>query len=175
MKTQLPLLTSVALLLLVAGCKPPRTGPAGTMREDESYKASAFNIPALDGSGGSIDLSQYKGKVVLLDFWATWCAPCRSELPALGRLYESLQDKGFVLVGMTVDEGSVEVVARAVARFNLPYPVGLAGPESQSLYGGVRVVPTKFLLDREGNIRQHYEGVVAEEALRHDVEALLDS
>lgn len=175
MKTRLSLLSLSALLLLAVGCRPPRTGPAGTMREDESYKASAFTIPALDGSGATIDLSQYKGKVVLLDFWATWCAPCRAELPALGRLYDSLRDKGFVLVGMTVDEGSAEEVSRAVARFSLPYPVGLAGPEAQSLYGGIRVVPTKFLLDREGNIKQHYQGVVREEDLRRDVEALLDS
>lgn len=174
MKTKMTVLL-LMIALVAAGCRPPSAGPAGTMRSDESYPASAFSIPLLDGSGGSLDLNQYKGKVVLLDFWATWCAPCRHELPGLARLHESLQDKGFVVVGMTVDQGAAEDVARAVSRFNLPYPVGLAGPETQALYGGIRAVPTKFLLDREGNIRQHYEGVVSEEALRSDVESLLNS
>jgi len=162
----------MVLLLVAAGCAPQ--GPRmGEMSEGRSYEASGFSIPSLGGSGGTIDLAEYEGQVVLLDFWATWCPPCRAELPALNRLYSELKDEGFVLIGMTVDKGSVEQVASAVERFNLRYPVGLADEQAQNAYGEIRAVPTKFLLDREGAVQQRYVGVVSEEQLKADIEALL--
>ena len=162
------------LVVVLAGCEPPGRGkktepspmPTGPT-------ASVFSIPSLKTKDEKIDLESFKGQVVLLDFWATWCPPCRSELPALGRLYEELKGQGFVLVGMTVDQGSAEQVADAVGRFSLPYPVGLAGPEIQEAYGGIRAVPTKFLLDAKGTVRQRYLGVVPDKQLRVDIAALL--
>ncbi|MBU1909064.1 MAG: TlpA family protein disulfide reductase [Verrucomicrobia bacterium] len=162
------------LLVVLAGCEPPgreKSPRPGTLPSGPA--ASVFSIPSLQPLGEQINLESFKGKVVLLDFWATWCPPCRSELPALGRLYEDLKDQGFVLVGMTVDDESVEQVARAAGRFSLPYPVGLAGPEIQEAYGGIRAVPTKFLLDRQGSVRQRYLGVVPDTQIRADVSALL--
>ncbi|MBP7831103.1 MAG: TlpA family protein disulfide reductase [Kiritimatiellae bacterium] len=162
------------VLVALSGCKPPGREeavqpeilPAGPA-------ASAFSIPSLKTPGETIDLNAFRGQVVLLDFWATWCPPCRSELPDLGRLYEDLKDQGFVLVGMTVDQESAERVAQAVAKFSIPYPVGLAGPDTQAAYGGIRAVPTKFLLDAQGKVRQRYEGVVPDAQLRADIAALL--
>ena len=161
-------------VLVLAGCRPPgrdEAPPAGPMSSGPA--ATVFSIPSLQTAGEQIDLESFKGKVVLLDFWATWCPPCRSELPALGRLYEDIRDKGFMLVGMTVDQGSAGKVEEAVRQFSLPYPVGLAGPEIQEAYGGIRAVPTKFLLDAQGKVRQRYLGVVPEGQLRSDIAVLL--
>lgn len=165
-----------AMLLFLAGCTPPaEEPPAGGAAPGTGAAGGAgsdFSIPSL-GAPGQIALSSYKGQVVLLDFWATWCPPCRAELPGLNRLYQELSGKGFTLIGMTVDQDSQDEVAQAVGHFNLSYPVGLAGPEVQAAYGGIRAVPTKFLLDRNGNVRKHYVGMVREPELRADIEALL--
>ena len=170
------LITTVtaATILLVAGCTPPKTtmapqpGPT-----EERYPARAFAIPALGGTPGKVSLDDFRGRVVLLDFWATWCPPCRSELPGLNRMYGELKDKGFSVIGMTVDDASAQEVNPAVQQFALLYPVGLAGPDVQDEYGGIRAVPTKFLLDKKGGIYKKYEGVVPEKELRADVETLL--
>ena len=77
------------------------------------------------------------------------------------------------MVGLTVDNGPAEQVAQAVGKFGLSYPVGLAGRDVQQAYGGIRAVPTKFLLDRNGNVVKQYQGVVPEDQLRADVEAVL--
>lgn len=160
-------------MLLGAGCKPGAREERSPGVLSSGPQATVFSIPSLQNVGEKINLEFLKGRVALLDFWATWCPPCRYELPALSRLYEDLKDQGFVLVGMTVDQDTVENVAGAIRRFSLPYPVGLAGPEVQAAYGGIRAVPTKFLLDRQGKVRQRYLGVVPEQQLRADISALL--
>jgi len=177
MKKMLVLVAASAVLF--AGCepfmkhssRPPRSENKPAVKQ--SYAAKGFSIPSLDASGGTINLADYKGKVVLLDFWATWCPPCRSELPALNRMYDELKSKDFVLIGMTVDQGSIESVKKAVAKFNVTYPMGLAGADAQSAYGGIRAVPTKFLLDKNGDVKQRYVGVVSDTKLKAAIEQLL--
>jgi thiol-disulfide isomerase/thioredoxin len=165
---------SVSLLIAFAGCTP--RGPAPEKKPPATPGAVAgadFSVPSLANPSENLSLARYKGQVVLLDFWATWCPPCRSELPALNKLYGDLKNNGFVIVGMTVDNGSAEQVADAVKKFGLSYPVGLAGEDVQRAYGGIRAVPTKFLLDRNGSVAKQYLGVVPEKQLRADIETLL--
>ena len=164
----------VSLLVLLAGCTPPGLAPEKESAVTPGTVAGAeFSIPNLANPSQQLSLASYKGQVVLLDFWATWCPPCRSELPALNQLYNDLKENGFVIVGMTVDNGPAEKVAEAVRRFELSYPVGLAGEDVQQAYGGIRAVPTKFLLDKKGAVAKQYEGVVPEKQLRADIETLL--
>ena len=161
-------------LVLLAGCTPPGLTPEKEPAVTTGGAAGAdFSIPNLATPGEQLSLASYKGQVVLLDFWATWCPPCRSELPELSQLYDDLKQKGFVIVGMTVDNGPADQVAEAVRRFELSYPVGLAGEGVQQAYGGIRAVPTKFLLDKKGAVARQYLGVVPEKQLRADVETLL--
>jgi thiol-disulfide isomerase/thioredoxin len=164
----------VTFLVLLSGCTPPGPAPEKEPAVTEGKVPGAeFSIPNLANPAEQVSLAAYKGQVVLLDFWATWCPPCRSELPALNQLYSDLKQNGFTIVGMTVDNGSAEQVAEAVRRFNLSYPVGLAGEDVQQAYGGIRAVPTKFLLDKKGAVAKQYLGVVPEKQLRADIEALL--
>jgi thiol-disulfide isomerase/thioredoxin len=161
-------------LVLLSGCTPPGLSPKEEAPISPGEVAGAdFSIPNLANPGEPLSLTPYKGQVVLLDFWATWCPPCRSELPALNRLYSDLKENGFVIVGMTVDNAPAEQVTEAVKQFELLYPVGLAGEDVQQAYGGIRAVPTKFLLDRNGAVAKQYLGVVPEQQLRADIEALL--
>jgi thiol-disulfide isomerase/thioredoxin len=162
------------LVAFLAGCTPPGLAPEKEAPVTPGKVAAAeFSIPNLANPSEQLSLGSYKGQVVLLDFWATWCPPCRSELPSLNQLYDDLKQKGFVIVGMTVDNGSAEQVAELVKRFELSYPVGLAGGDVQQAYGGIRAVPTKFLLDKNGAVAKQYLGVVPEKQLRADIETLM--
>ena len=163
----------VFVLLLFVSCTGRHSDTTASVLTEKQGSAAAFSIPNLADPSSEISLSAFKNQVVLLDFWATWCPPCRSELPALSALYEELKDDGFVLIGMTVDQGNAEKVAALVKPFNLTYPLGLAGGDVQKAYGGIRAVPTKILIDKEGAVRQRYVGVVSEEKLKKDIQTLL--
>ena len=167
-------LLAVLFMFFLVGCKPPAPAPGPQTGESTvSQKGEGFTIPGIGNTTSPIALSDYKGQVVLLDFWATWCPPCRYELPTLSRLQAELKDKGFTIIGMTVDEGDADQIAAAVKNLNPQYPTGRADEKVQAAYGGIRAIPTKFLLDRNGNIKQSYLGVVAEDKLKSDIEPLL--
>ncbi len=117
--------------------------------------APDFTLKTFDGK--EITLSQLKGKVVLLDFWATWCGPCKESIPHLIQLYKDYQEKGFELVGMNVDRGDGEAVRRFVASMDIPYPV-VAAPEDVVRSYRVTGIPATFLIDREGKIRERVAG-----------------
>ena len=168
----------LASALLFAGCEvkvpeqpQPSSKPTGEPVQP-GLPATDFTLPLLSGQG-NLTLSEQKGKVVLLDFWATWCPPCRYELPALNKLYGELKDQGLLVVGMTVDRGSPASIKGAVDKFQLTYPVTLADEQVQSTFGGIRAVPTKFLINRKGEIAQTYLGVVPERQLREEIMAAL--
>lgn len=168
-------LLACAVIVMTFGCKPPSTAPSPEEPVPEgALSAEPFSIPSLADKNASISLSSYEGQVVLLDFWATWCPPCRAELPYLTSMYGELKNRGFTLIGMTVDRGSWEDVAGKVKRFEISYPLALADDDVQARYGGIRAVPTKFLLDKKGAVRKSYVGMVAEAQLRQDVEQLLE-
>ncbi len=162
----------------IVSCAPrvdPPARPEPPEREEEAEEEVSPRtvvMPALNGTG-TIRLEEYAGNVVLLDFWATWCPPCIAELPDLKALYEEFRDQDFMMVGMTVDQGTKEQVREKVKPFDLPYPVGLADRSVQETFGGIRVVPTKFLLDRDGTIQRTYQGVRSIDELRADIRELL--
>ena len=163
-------------VILLAGCKPQTPsskGPGAGPGREESPVANDFVVTNLAGDTPTLRLSDFAGQVVLLDFWATWCPPCRAELPTLNKLYQDKKEAGFVVIGLSVDQGETSDIAESVKAFKLTYPVGLANEEVQKAYGGIRAVPTKFLLDKQGIVRQYYVGVVAEDRLRNDIDALL--
>jgi len=141
-------------LLLAAGwivLSAERTAPP----IEPGLAAPEFALPRL--GGGEISLSELRGKVVLLNFWATWCAPCEQEMPAMQRLYAQLASRGFELVAVSVDDDA-GAVARFRERLALGFPIALdPRREAAELYQSYRY-PESFLIDREGTLVARYIG-----------------
>jgi peroxiredoxin len=133
--------------------------------------APALALTTLDGE--RVSLADYRGKVVLLNFWATWCAPCRVEMPGFQRVWEERRGQGFVVLGISTDRTSADVVRRFVAEGGYTYPMAMATPEATTAFGGARTLPLSILVDRLGRIRHRVEGYYAEPALRLAVDRLL--
>lgn len=122
--------------------------------------------------GGVWRMGEHRGQVVLVNYWATWCGPCREEMPGLARLSSELGPKGLAVVGVSVDEGSRETVRQFVKGYKVPYPI--AFPEAMSqMAQGMEGIPTTILVDREGRVAKTYVGAVRERDFREDVERLL--
>jgi len=123
--------------------------------EKSSSLAPDFTLQTLDGE--EITLSKLKGKAILLDFWATWCGPCREAVPHLVEFYESYQDRGFEVIGLNLDKSNPGAVRTFVKSFNIPYPIVIAPDEVVRNYG-VTGLPTTILIDKEGKIREKIVG-----------------
>ena len=138
-----------------------------------SQRAAApdFQVPALDGK--PIRLSALKGKVVLLDFWATWCPPCKAEIPHFIELQNAYGPKGAQVIGLSVDQEGEEVVRPFVQAEGINYPVAVVGPDLGQKYGGIRGIPTTFLIDKQGRIAKKYIGYQDKEVFESQIRALL--
>jgi thiol-disulfide isomerase/thioredoxin len=125
-----------------------------------------------DISGKSVTLSDYKGKVVLLEFWATWCPPCRASVPGLEKLHKLYKDKGLVVLAVSMDEGGWDVVRSFVKEYGITYAV-LKGTEDVAVHYQVRSIPMLIVLNREGKISKQYLGFGNDEDLEKDIKAYL--
>ncbi len=119
-------------------------------QDERSVIAPDFGLPSL--AGPTVRLSDHQGKVVLLNFWATWCPPCRAEMPSMEKMYEAYRDRGLVILAISSDRGGKSVVKPYVQERGLTFPVLLdPGGEVFAQYG-VRGLPTSYLLDRRGRV-----------------------
>jgi peroxiredoxin len=132
----------------------------------------APRIELTDVSGQRAALAQYKGRVVLLDFWATWCDSCTAELPELRKLYDKYRPSGFEILAASVDADGRRKVVPYIAEHSIPWRVLLADADTTSAYR-VWGLPAKFLIDPEGLIARRYEGPVDPRALESEVRRLL--
>ncbi len=148
----------LAWLLIFSFCTGAVFSLSGCSKgEKEPFSALApdFSLKSFDGR--EITLSQLKGKVVLLDFWATWCGPCKESIPHMIQLYKNYRESGFELVGMNIEKGDSETVRRFIASMEIPYPVVMA-PENVVNSYRVSGIPAAFLIDKEGKIRERMLG-----------------
>ena len=134
--------------------------------------APDFRVTTLEGAPVTPD--SLRGKVVLLNFWATWCPPCRVEMPGFQDVYDEHRGDGFVVLGVSTDRAGRDPVREFLRENGITYPVAMANGEIVNAYGGARVLPTSFLIDREGRIRHEVRGYFTEVALRQAVRRLLD-
>lgn len=163
-------LITVAILLWAA----PRLLPhVGALVGIDSGPATtpAFRYVTLDGD--SISHESLRGKVVLVNFWATWCTPCRVEMPLLEQMAARHKDAGFVIVGLAVDRVSTAQVRDFVRDRGVTYPIAHVDGAAEQVFGGVRGYPTSFLIDRTGKIRQAVIGPIGPLSLEPAVRRLL--
>jgi peroxiredoxin len=120
------------------------------IRPSRAQAAKEFTVPTPDGK--SLKLADYKGKVVFLNFWATWCPPCREEMPAMERLYRRYKEKGLVVVALSVDAEGAPVVIPFVKEHHFSFPLGLDPKMAVAEKYGVRALPSSFLIDRKGQL-----------------------
>src|SRR6266849_3336765 len=118
--------------------------------------APDFKLTGLDGK--PVTLAGSKGKVILLNFWATWCGPCRAEIPDLVDLQNKYKDR-LQILGLVVDDDDQDAIKNFVSEFGINYPVAIASDEIRFQYGGIAALPTSFVLDTEGRIVQKHEGL----------------
>jgi thiol-disulfide isomerase/thioredoxin len=136
-----------------------------------SVKAPAWQLKALDGR--LVKSSNFAGKVVILDFWATWCAPCKAEIPGFIELQREYGDRGLAVVGVSVDDQGSQVVVKDFAtRLGINYPVVLGDLGLMKDFGGT-AIPTTVVLDRSGNIVARHIGFTSKETFENEIKPLL--
>lgn len=141
----------------------------------DNTPSSRKDIPDLtfvDLDGKPWKLSDHRGHVVLVNFWASWCPPCRNETPGLVRLSDDYQSRGLEVAGVAMDEGGLEGVRRFVREYGISYPVLIPGAGSH-LMSSIETLPTTFLIDKQGRLAAVYSGAMEEAVFRRGVDRLL--
>jgi peroxiredoxin len=134
-------------------------------------KGTAPQFTLSDMTGRSVSLSDYRGKVVILDFWATWCPPCKKEIPDFIALQNQYALQGLQIIGVGLDEPSN--VASFVQQYGINYPVVVGDDAIANRYGGVSGIPTTFIIDKQGKIRNRYEGFTDRSVFEAEIKKLL--
>jgi peroxiredoxin len=136
--------------------------------QKKASKPLAPDFTVKDSAGADLRLSNYKGKVVLLNFWATYCVPCRTEIPWFIEFDKTYRDKGFAVVGISMDE-DWDAVRPYLAEKKINYRIGLGGEETAKLYGGLDALPETFLIDREGRVAAHHVGLAPKAEVEKEI------
>lgn len=155
------------------GPLPPGYNPAA---HSENPMAPDFTLPTVDGK--ELKLSDLKGKVVVLDFWATWCPPCRRGIPDLIELKKEYKDQGFEIVGISVDKitrGTEGRIVPFMKEYGINYPVVHGDMSVAQKFGGIRSIPTSFVIDRKGKIITSFVGLVPKDNYVRVIEKALKS
>jgi len=154
-------------------CASPQRGVSVPAVKLDGPSRAAPDFSLKDSEDKEVHLSDYLGNVVALNFWATWCAPCRIEAPWLNDLQLKNAAKGFSVIGISMDEQGWPVVKPFLSKLKVNYRVLIGNRRTSHLYGGVDVLPTTFLIDRAGKIVSVYSGVVNRSAFENGLERLL--
>ena len=141
--------------------------------EQDRHKAPDFSLE--DAKGQTVKLSDFRGKVVVLNFWATWCAPCQEEIPWFISFAQQYKDRDFAVLGVSLDDDGWKVVKPYIAQKKMNYPVLLGGDTVSLLYGGIESLPTTFIIDREGRIAGTHVGLVSKNTYGKEILSLLET
>ncbi len=160
--------------LLFTGCNKADQPKAQVKVKPDAERKAAPEFSLKDVDGRSVNLAEYKGKVVLLNFWATWCGPCKIEIPWFVDFEQKYKDKGFAVLGVAMDEEGWEIVKPYLTQSKINYRVILGNDTVAGLYGGVDSLPTTFILDKDGKIASTHVGLVSKSEYENEILHLLD-
>jgi cytochrome c biogenesis protein CcmG/thiol:disulfide interchange protein DsbE len=151
-----------------------QSAPAGAAEGAtcDAEGVASFDFVLKNEHNVPVKMADYKGKVVLLNFWATWCGPCKTEIPAFVELYDKYKDKGLVIVGISVDD-SPEQLQAFMKEFHMNYPVLQMHPDVETAYGPFYGYPTSFFIARDGSICKKHLGPATKEQFEQEIKALL--
>jgi peroxiredoxin len=149
----------------------PETAPEGAAAPVDGLPAPSFTLPL--ASGGTFSSDSLKGKAAVVNFFATWCPPCREEIPGFVEVYEKYKDKGFVLVGISVDTDTRKNLPVFLSERAVKYPVVTGDLETARAYGGVSSIPATFFIGKDGKIRNSHVGYMDKAAFEAEVKKLL--
>ena len=160
--------------LVLTGCKSDQPKSQVNVKPNTDRKpAPEFSLK--DADGRTVTLADYKGKVVLLNFWATWCGPCKIEIPWFAEFEQKYKDRGFAVLGVAMDEEGWEAVKPYLAEAKVNYRVIMGNDTVAGLYGGVESLPTTFVLDQDGRIASTHVGLVSKSDYENEILQLLES
>jgi peroxiredoxin len=154
----------------LAGCSSSAT-PAAKLSASNRKPAPDFSLTGANGD--LVKLSDYKGKVVLLNFWATWCGPCKIEIPWFVEFEKTYNNRGFVALGVALDDGGWKTVNQFVTQKGMNYPVVVGNDSVAELYGGIDSLPTTFLIDRDSRIASTHVGLVSKSEYQAEIVQLI--
>jgi len=159
---------------LITGCSTTASVRAASVKPDNERK-DAPDFALKDSDGKLVHLADYRGKVLLLDFWATWCGPCKIEIPWFMDIQRRNKDRGFEVLGVSMDDEGWEVVKPFLADLQVNYRVVIGNDATAQLYGGVDALPTTFLIDRGGKIAAVHVGLASKKEFEDGIEQLLQA
>ncbi|HEX4229083.1 MAG TPA: TlpA disulfide reductase family protein [Bryobacteraceae bacterium] len=165
------LIAGTLVLLISHSRRTPDITRADTKVEGDRKPAPDFTLK--DASGATIALSSYRGKVVLLNFWATWCGPCELEIPWFEQFEQQYKSKGFEVVGVSMDDDGWPTVKPFIAAKKINYRILLGNDSVTQLYGGVDALPTTFMIDRDGRIADVHVGLAGKDEYANEIQNLL--
>jgi peroxiredoxin len=164
------LLHIALIFIFMTGCNQGGKSPASG--NAESADAPDFTLIGLQRD--TLRLSNFQGKIIILDFWDTWCPPCQKEIPDFVELYRTYQQKNVVIIGLALGREGEEKVKSFAAAQNISYPLAIADSTVLNAYGPIQGIPTTLIIDRNSKIVKRYIGFRAKNVFEKEIKALLD-
>jgi peroxiredoxin len=165
---------AAACLLALTACSGSHTVRADSVKAPQERK-TAPDFALKDINGKTVRLSDFRGKTVMIDFWATWCGPCRMEIPWFVDFERKYKDKGFAVIGVAMDDEGWKVVKPFVDEMKMNYRVVIGNDMTADLYGGIEALPTTVIVDRDGKIASVHVGLAGKKDFEDAIEKLLQT